>query len=90
LISVDRPLANPCREFLILESLNQDLVLEPEQFGVARAADYRIRLPLAHLDPGDYLFEVEAKSGAPQARRTLRFSIGDAAGSKDPALPSIR
>jgi VWFA-related protein len=54
---------------------HQDLVLEPEQFGVARAADYRIRLPLAHLDPGDYLFEVEGKSDAPQVRRTIRFSI---------------
>jgi hypothetical protein len=59
----------------------QDMVLEPEQFGIARAADYRIRLPLAHLDPGDYLFEVEAKSGAPQARRTLRFSIATASSS---------
>jgi hypothetical protein len=53
----------------------QDLVLEPEQFGAARAADYRVQLPLAHLEPGDYLFEVEAKSGAPLARRTVRFSI---------------
>ena len=57
---------------------HQELVLEPEQFGTARAADYRIRLPLAHLDPGDYLFEVEAKSGAPQVRRTIRFSIARA------------
>jgi hypothetical protein len=56
----------------------QELVLEPEQFGAgaARAADYRVRLPLADLEPGDYLFEVEAKSGAPLERRTVRFSIG--------------
>ena len=54
---------------------HQDLVLEPEQFGVARAADYRIQLPLAHLDPGDYLLEVEAKSDAPPVRRTIRFSV---------------
>jgi VWFA-related protein len=54
----------------------QELVLEPEQFGAARAADYRVRLPLADLGAGDYLFEVEAKSGAPLERRTVRFSIG--------------
>jgi VWFA-related protein len=54
---------------------HQDLVLEPEQFGTARAAEYRVRLPLANLEPGDYLFEVEAKSGAPLVRRTIRFSI---------------
>jgi VWFA-related protein len=52
-----------------------DLVLEPEQFGAARGAEYRVGLPLAHLDPGDYLFEVEARSGAPLVRRTVRFSI---------------
>jgi len=51
------------------------LLLEPEQFGSARAADYRVQLPLAHLDPGNYLFEVEVKSGAPLVRRTVRFSI---------------
>jgi VWFA-related protein len=54
---------------------HQELVLEPEQFGAQRAADYRVQLPLASLLPGDYLFEVEAKSGAPLLRRTLRFSI---------------
>lgn len=52
-----------------------DLVLEPEQFGAARAAEYRVGLPLAHLDPGDYLFEVEARNGAPLVRRTVKFSI---------------
>jgi VWFA-related protein len=31
----------------------QELVLEPEQFSAERAADYRVRLPLAHLEPGD-------------------------------------
>ena len=54
---------------------HQDLVLETEQFDEARAADYQVRLPIAHLEPGDYLFEVEAKSGAPLVRRTIRFSI---------------
>ncbi len=59
---------------------HQDLVLEPEQFGTARAAEYRLRLALAHLPPGDYLFEVEAKSGAPQVRRTIRFTVASGAG----------
>ena len=54
---------------------HQDLVLEANQFGESRAADYQVQLPIAHLEPGDYLFEVEAKSGAPLARRTIRFSI---------------
>jgi hypothetical protein len=54
---------------------HQDLVLDAEQFGEMRAADYRVQLPIANLEPGDYLFEVEAKSGAPLVRRTVRFSI---------------
>ena len=54
---------------------HQELVLEPEQFGTARAADYRVSLPLANLERGDYLYDVEVKSGAPLVRRTLRFSI---------------
>jgi VWFA-related protein len=54
---------------------HQELVLEPEQFGTLRAADYRVRLPLSNLEPGNYLYELEAKSGAPVVRRTLRFSV---------------
>ena len=54
---------------------HQELVLEPEQFGESRSADYQVRLPIAHLTAGDYLFEVEAKSGAPLARRTIRFRM---------------
>jgi hypothetical protein len=54
---------------------HQELVLEPEQFDAQRAADYRVQLPLANLLPADYLFEVEAKSGAALVRRTIRFSI---------------
>jgi len=65
---------------------HQDMVLEPEQFSASRAADYQVRLPVAQLEPGDYLFEVEAKSGAQLVRRTIRFTIASAAGSKDPAL----
>ena len=58
------------------------MVLEPEQFSASRAADYQVRLPVAQLEPGDYLFEVEAKSGAPLVRRTIRFTITSPAGSK--------
>jgi VWFA-related protein len=54
---------------------HQDLVLEADQFGETRAADYQVQLPTANLEPGEYLFEVEAKSGAPLVRRTIRFSI---------------
>jgi hypothetical protein len=56
-------------------SSNQEAVLEVDEFGDTRAADYRVALPVAHLAPGAYLLEVEAQSGARRMRRSARFAI---------------
>jgi len=53
----------------------QEAVLETADFSVARSADYRVSLPLAHLSPGGFLLEVEAQSGTRRVQRTARFSV---------------
>lgn len=50
-------------------------MLEIENFSSNRSADFEVRLPLAHLSPGDYLLEVDAQSGARHAVRTARFTV---------------
>jgi hypothetical protein len=49
--------------------------LEPDRFGRARDADFRLSLPLERLAPGAYLLTVEAILGAHAARRDVRFTI---------------
>jgi hypothetical protein len=44
-------------------------------FAAGRAADCRIALPLAQLEPGDYLLRVEAAKGERLAGRAMRFSV---------------
>ena len=53
----------------------QEAMLETESFSAARSADYELKLPLAHLTPGDYLLEVDAQSGARHVKRTARFAV---------------
>lgn len=40
-----------------------------------RTAEYRLELPLARLDPGDYLLTIDAKAGVLSTRRQLRFRM---------------
>jgi len=49
--------------------------LDSESFSGRRSSDFEVRLPLAHLSPGEYLLEVDAQSGARHAIRTARFTV---------------
>jgi VWFA-related protein len=44
-------------------------------FGAARAADYRLDLPLARLGAGEFLLTVEATDGKVSVSRDVRFTI---------------
>jgi VWFA-related protein len=46
-----------------------------EQFGAARAADYRVNLPLDRLSPGPHRLTLTATLGRESARRDLRFTV---------------
>ena len=46
-----------------------------DQFGAARSADYRLDLPPAGLEAGDYLLSIQASSGKNDQRRNVRFSV---------------
>jgi VWFA-related protein len=54
---------------------DQSSTLGPESFGGLRSADYRFDLPLARLEPGPYLFTVEAVAGRQSVRRDVRLTI---------------
>jgi hypothetical protein len=54
---------------------DQASTLEPASFGGLRTADSRFELPLARLEPGPYLFTVEATASGKSVRRDVRLSI---------------
>ena len=56
-------------------SSTQEAVLEAGHFSTERSADYRVRLPLAQLTPGQYLLEVAAQSRTRHVTRTARFRV---------------
>ena len=49
--------------------------IESAKFANGRGADHYVTLPLATLEPGDYLLKIEAKFGARVAGRALRFQV---------------
>jgi hypothetical protein len=49
--------------------------LEAMRFGDARAADYRLELPIAPLKPGAYLLRLEATLGEMTSSRDVRFVV---------------
>ncbi len=49
--------------------------IEAAEFASGRAANHYVTLPLATLEPGDYLLKVEAKMGARVAGRAMRFQV---------------
>jgi len=55
--------------------LDRVSTLAPVAFGAAHSADYRLDLPLADLEPGRYLFTVEATAGKLSVRRDVRLTI---------------
>ena len=56
-------------------TFSKPTTLTAEAFGAARAADYRIDLPLARLAPGPYALSIEAKLGKRIAKRDLAFVV---------------
>jgi VWFA-related protein len=54
---------------------NYESTVEATNFSDARSADYEVSLPLAQLSAGEYLLEVDARSGARSVTRTARFSV---------------
>jgi len=49
--------------------------LGPDRFATARAADYRIDLPIASLARGPHLLTVGATQGKASAQRQLRVTV---------------
>jgi VWFA-related protein len=49
--------------------------LGPDRFGPARAADYRLELPLVTLAKGPYLVSITATRGTLTARRDVRITV---------------
>ena len=53
----------------------QTTPIESARFGSARAADYRLTLPLSTLEPGAHLLTIEATMDRATARRDARFTV---------------
>jgi hypothetical protein len=49
--------------------------LGPDRFATARAADYRVDLPVASLARGPHLLTVGASRGTASAQRQLRLTV---------------
>lgn len=49
--------------------------LDASLFTTARAAGYRLDLPLASLQPGSHLLSIEAAAGGIRARRDIQFTV---------------
>ena len=49
--------------------------IEPDSFGAARSADYRLELPIARLAPGQHLLAIEVSLGRSVVTRNARFTI---------------
>lgn len=60
-----------------------DLV-EASRFDAARAADHRLELPVATLEPGPYLLTFEAALDGQAARRDVRFVVIDVSAGRRP------
>jgi VWFA-related protein len=45
------------------------------QYGASRALDFSVDIPLARLEPGQYVLTIEARHGNESARREMRFAV---------------
>ena len=69
--------------YVVAEILNQrdqsvfrqESRVVPAQFGASRAMDFMVDLPIARLEPGEYVLSVDARHGTATARRDARFRI---------------
>ncbi|MEP6915936.1 MAG: VWA domain-containing protein, partial [Acidobacteriota bacterium] len=64
----------------VIDAKNQTVAAEsatiPDaQFSDGRAAGYQLELPLARMDPGEYLLSVNAAVGTRSAGRAVRFRV---------------
>jgi hypothetical protein len=55
--------------------MDEATALPPDRFAANHSADYRFELPLAKLEPGEYLLTIEAARGPNIARRGVRFTV---------------
>jgi hypothetical protein len=55
--------------------LNEVTSLTADRFTGNRSADYRLELPVARLEAGEYLLTIEATQGDRTARRGVRFTV---------------
>jgi hypothetical protein len=53
----------------------QESRIVPDQFGASRAMDFSVNVPVARLDPGEYVLSVEARHGSDTASRDARFVV---------------
>jgi hypothetical protein len=53
----------------------ESTTLDASQFAKGRAADHYLALPVAGLEPGEYLLRIEAEMGQRIAGRAVRFSV---------------
>jgi hypothetical protein len=56
-------------------TFDETSTLERDEFGLDRAADFRLELPLQRLAPGAYLLTVEATLGTHVTRRDVRLTV---------------
>jgi beta-lactamase regulating signal transducer with metallopeptidase domain len=59
------------RNFVLSEALH----VEPDDFGAVRRVDYRYRLPVDDLAPGDYVLTIRVDSASRSAERSVRFRV---------------
>ena len=52
-----------------------ETVLESTNFSANRSADYQVSLPLEQLSTGQYLLQIEARTGDRRVQRTARFTV---------------
>jgi hypothetical protein len=55
--------------------LDEATSLTADRFTPNRSADFRLELPLARLERGEYLLTIEASLGQNIARRGVRFTV---------------
>jgi hypothetical protein len=55
--------------------MDEAAALPAERFAATHSADYRLELPLAKLEPGEYLLTIDAAQGQNLARRGVRFTV---------------
>ncbi len=54
---------------------DETTALSVDRFAATHSADHRLELPLAKLEPGEYLLTIEAAQGPNIARRGVRFTV---------------